>query len=84
MRICATIWRSFLPLFTPYNRFQLSKCDSPMKSFQFYVILQDTYTDKKSSTPTVWNMVGAERMSRQNVTENSTALKYSVFKIGLP
>jgi hypothetical protein len=30
-------------------------------------------TEEKSSTPTVWNVVGAERKSRHNVTENITA-----------
>jgi hypothetical protein len=28
------------------------------------------YIEGKSSTPTVWNVVGAERTSRHNVTEN--------------
>jgi hypothetical protein len=31
-------------------------------------------TEEKSSTPTVWNVVGAEWTSRLNVTENSTAV----------
>jgi hypothetical protein len=31
-------------------------------------------TEEKSSTLKVWNVVGAERTSRHNVTENSTAV----------
>jgi hypothetical protein len=38
-------------------------------------------TEEKSSTPTVWNVVGAERTSRHNVTENSTAVLIRYFII---
>jgi hypothetical protein len=31
------------------------------------------FTEEKSSTPSVWNVVVAERMRRHNVIENSTA-----------
>jgi hypothetical protein len=31
-------------------------------------------TKEKSSTPTVWNVVGAERTSRHNVTKNIIAV----------